>query len=353
MSDTTVIGFYDSIPKAEIAQESLISAGIARNDIELLTEDSSKPTNAVREEKRGFFSQLKDLFGSHSDYSSDFEHYQEGLRRGGAIVSVAVNDEDVDEVRDMLESSGATDVNEKGEEWRSQGWSGPINQNTSEARSQVSEKEQADRAIPVVEETLKVGKRQRENRTVRVYRRVVETPVEQTVDLTDEKVIVERTRVDRPADSNDLQFEEKTIEVTETTEEPVVAKEAHVVEEVKVSKQRRTRQETVKDSLRRTEVEVQNEMGQTRSNSGDDLDERFTQDFQRRYASGGRDYSEYAPAYRFGSEYASRDQYRNRDWDSVEPDIRTSWENRGSGAWENFKDAIRHGWDVVRGKRAA
>jgi len=356
MSNTTVIGFFESTPKAEIAKNRLINAGISGSDIQVLNDGASHRTNEAKEEKRGFFSQLKEIVGGSPDYSSDFEHYQEGMRRGGAIVSVAVDDEDVTEVTDILESSGASDINERGEEWRSQGWTGTSRTGTNQMMSQSMEREtqqaEADRSIPVVEETLKVGKRQRQNRTVRVYRRVVETPVEQTVDLTDEKVIVERTRVDRPADSKDLQFEEKTIEGTETTEEPVVAKEAHVIEEVKVSKQRQNRQQTVKDTVRKTEVEVQ-EGGQPRSNYQDDLETRYSQDFQQRYASGGRQFNEYAPAYRFGSEYASGDRYRNRNWESVEQDVRTSWEARGGGAWENFKDAIRHGWDLVRGRHAA
>jgi len=121
---------------------------------------------------------------------------------------------------------------------------------------------------------------------------------------------------------------------------------------VKVSKQRRSRQETVKDTVRKTEVEVQ-EGGQSGSTSRNELEDQFTRDFQQRYASAGHQFNEYAPAYRFGSEYASGEQYRNRNWDSVEQDVRRSWEARGGGAWENFKDAIRHGWDVVRGRHAA
>jgi uncharacterized protein (TIGR02271 family) len=351
MPDTTVVGFFESPSKAEIAKNRLINAQISGNDIQVL-DDAAQLTNLAREEKRGFFSKLKEMFGGSSDYSSDFEHYQEGMRRGGAILSVSVNDEDVTTVTEILESSGATDINEKGEEWRSQGWTETSRTGNNQQMSRETQQAQTDRSIPVVEETLKVGKRQRQNRAVRVYRRVVETPVEQTVDLTDEKVVVERTRVDRPADRKDLQFEEKTIDVIETTEEPVVSKEAHVIEEVKVSKQRQKRQETVKDTLRKTEVEVQ-EGGQPRSNYQDDLETRYSQHFQQRYASAGHQFNEYAPAYRFGSEYASGDQYRNRNWDSVEQDIRTSWEGRGVGAWENFKDAIRHGWDLVRGRHAA
>jgi stress response protein YsnF len=52
-------------------------------------------------------------------------------------------------------------------------------------------------------------------------------------------------------------FKEGTVEVTEKSEVPVVTKEPRIVEEVSVNKQVRDRDETVQDSVRRTEVEVE------------------------------------------------------------------------------------------------
>ena len=45
-------------------------------------------------------------------------------------------------------------------------------------------------------------------------------------------------------------------------------------------------------------------------------------------------------------------RFSGRDWNTIEPDVRRDWEakNRGS-AWENFKDAVRHGWENVTGRR--
>src|SRR4029079_16437673 len=64
--------------------------------------------------------------------------------------------------------------------------------------------------------------------------------------------------VDRPATEADLAaFQERTIEVREMSERPVVSKTAHVVEEVGVGKQVSTETQTVEDTVRRTEVEVE------------------------------------------------------------------------------------------------
>jgi len=117
-----------------------------------------------------------------------------------------------------------------------------------------------EEVIPVTEERLAVGKREVERGRVRVRSYVVETPVEETVKLRDETVHVERRPVNRdvtdiPADA----FRERTIEVTETDEEAVVAKTARVVEEVVVRKDVTEEARTVRDTVRRTEVEIEDD----------------------------------------------------------------------------------------------
>jgi uncharacterized protein (TIGR02271 family) len=119
---------------------------------------------------------------------------------------------------------------------------------------------QGGEAIPIVEERLTVGKRAVNRGRVRVRSYVVETPVEEQVSLRQERVDVERRTVDRPVTAADeALFAERTIEATETSEEAVVAKEARVVEELVVRKDAEERVQTVQDTVRRTEVEVEDE----------------------------------------------------------------------------------------------
>ena len=112
-------------------------------------------------------------------------------------------------------------------------------------------------AIPVVEEELHVGKREVERGGVRVESRVTETPVEEQVQLREERVHVERRPVDRPVGDAENLFREGTLEVSERAEEAVVAKEARVVEEVVVGKEVAERTETVRETVRRTDVSVE------------------------------------------------------------------------------------------------
>jgi uncharacterized protein (TIGR02271 family) len=114
-------------------------------------------------------------------------------------------------------------------------------------------------AFPVIEEELRIGKRMVERGGVRIYNRVTERPVEQQVNLREEKVKVEHRRVDRIASEQDMNMfrETRGVELTEMIEEPVVAKEPHVVEEVIISKEVVDHPETIRDTVRRTEVEVE------------------------------------------------------------------------------------------------
>jgi len=118
--------------------------------------------------------------------------------------------------------------------------------------------EQGQTAVPVMEEQLNVGKREVEGGGVRVNTRVDEKPVEAQVNLREENVRVERRAVDRPASEADFaNAANSSIEVTEHKEVPIVSKEARVVEEVVVGKDAKQRTETVRDTVRRTDVDVE------------------------------------------------------------------------------------------------
>jgi uncharacterized protein (TIGR02271 family) len=113
-----------------------------------------------------------------------------------------------------------------------------------------------DRVIPVTEEQLVVGKRAVQSGRVRIYGRVTEKPVEQSVQLHSERVTVDRRAVDRPVGAGD-KSDDVVIEITETKEEPVIGKQERVVEEIVIGKTTEEHTETVRDTVRRKDVEVE------------------------------------------------------------------------------------------------
>lgn len=117
-------------------------------------------------------------------------------------------------------------------------------------------------SIPIIEENLVVGKRTVEKGAVNVRTTMTEKAVAETVNLREENVTVNRRPVDRPVDGATDAFKEATFDVTTQAEVPVVSKEARVVEEVVVGKETTEREETVRDTVKRTDVEV-NEINAT------------------------------------------------------------------------------------------
>jgi uncharacterized protein (TIGR02271 family) len=85
----------------------------------------------------------------------------------------------------------------------------------------------------------------------------------QTVSLHNEKVTIERRPVNDGRPVGDASFADKTIEMTETSDEPVVSKTARVTEEIGLRKEASDRMENVKDTVRREKSEVEKVPGES------------------------------------------------------------------------------------------
>ncbi|TPG55727.1 DUF2382 domain-containing protein [Roseomonas nepalensis] len=121
----------------------------------------------------------------------------------------------------------------------------------SGARAPTSQEE----VIPLGEEVLEVTKRTENRGTARVRRYVVETEVEEQVTLQSERVVVERRRPVSDKITGEI-LSEMTVEVVETAEVPVVNKRARLREEIVVRTERTQQVETVRETVRRDEVEI-------------------------------------------------------------------------------------------------
>ncbi|WP_244818072.1 YsnF/AvaK domain-containing protein [Caballeronia sp. Lep1P3] len=268
----TIIGVFNTIQDAELAQTRLEAEGIARTDMNVHTNDTGMGTDTatsmtgdatdrpVGEAHEGAMGRIehffKNLFGD-DDRPEEVGHYQEAVRRGGALLSVDVTDEtSVERVRDALYAAGAIDIDTRVAQWRNTGYTGYDRNAPAYTADQVAAERQA---FPVVQESLEVGKREVQTGGVRVYSRLTETPVSESVNLREEHASIERRPVDRPATAADLK--EGFVEIRETAEQPVVAKTARVVEEVVVGKEESNRTETIHDTVRGTEVQIERTAG--------------------------------------------------------------------------------------------
>jgi uncharacterized protein (TIGR02271 family) len=351
----TVVAVFNSAASAHQAVDDLIANGFTRDEINITSGDNvasdaalgntglsgGQPKDASGGGISGFFSRM---FGSDDDYSG---HYDSAVQRGSVVVTVDTTNEDL--AADILDRNGAVDIDESAST-SSMGQTGTTGMTGSVGRMDATTT--ADQSIPVVREELQVGKRQVLRGGVRVHNRIVEQPVEEQVRLREEHVRVERTPVDRPATEADFRTRNEMIEVTETAEEAVVSKTARVVEEISIGKEATERTETVRDTVRHTDVDVER-LGGTSSSSLSDYDTDYRQHFQTNYGStGGASYDTYAPAYQYGSRMASDERYRGRNWSDVESTLRSDYERSNSGStWEQMKDSVRYGWEKVTGRR--
>jgi uncharacterized protein (TIGR02271 family) len=253
----TVTAFFDSRSDADEAVAGLMQEGIPRANIQLVPGAEGGTMATSRQEEGGFWETLKDIFMPDEDRYT----YAEGLRRGGFLVTVTgVGTAEYSRVLDILDSEGTVNLDERVESWRTEGWSGyegwsGRDTGTLEPTSDTEE------VIPVAEEELRVGKRDVSHGKVRVRSYIVEEPVSEDVNLRDERVRVERRPADRPLSGDERLFQDRTIDVEERGEEAVVDKSARVKEEVAVKKDVERRTEHVSDTVRRTEVEIEDERG--------------------------------------------------------------------------------------------
>lgn len=324
----TVIGVYDNMEEARKTQGELESSGFAHNDIQI-AQNGSKSSTAKPEGESKFKRFFRDLFGGDGG-SSDVAMYEGAIEYGNCVVTVKAEETRSRLAAEVMNRHHPVDIEQKGSQWMA---------GTSSATRPGASLGTSSSSMPVIEEQLKIGKREVLGGGIRVYQRVTEKPVEEQVTLREERAKVERIPTNRPATQAELgAMKEGSVEIRERKEEPLVQKTARVVEEVRVGTESSERTEKVKGKVKRSDVEVEK--------LGAESDALFRSHFDQNYASSGGRYEDYSPAYLYGARLANNDQYAGRRWEEMEPEVRRDWEGRNSGSkWEQFKGAIRHAWD--------
>jgi stress response protein YsnF len=377
-----VVAVFRNLSDAQAAASELESSGFSEDEIYISsTDQSGSSESSDTSHEGGITGWFKRVFGG--DDESDRNYYESAVSTGNVLLSVETHEGNVDTAADILNRYSPADIQRgDGSSGTGQTSSSSTSQSGSAVRGATTTGGQSNagiqsdtanqynaasqagsdesRAIPVVQEELKVGKRAVLKGGVRVYSRVVEQPVEETVNLHEERVRVDRQPVNRPVTESDLQAgRDEVIEVQEFAEEPVVGKEARVVEEVRINKEATQRSETVRDTVRRTQVDVEQlndrdvEGGSTTSR-GSNFDQDFRSHFTSNYGSSGDTYESYAPAYKYGYDMAGDPRYQGKDFDQVEQDLRSDYGQRyPNSTWEKMKDSIRYGWNKVTGKSSS
>ena len=248
-----VVTVFDEYDEAQSTVNELLVAGFDKNEVRLSAEQESASANLEQDREpeaglKGFFNRL---FGT--DERDDLRVYDEAVRHGNYVVTaIAATDEKSEIASEVMSHHHPLDLDERSSEWLGS----EAQESGGISAGQPLFETDESRSIPVIEEEVKIGKREVQRGGVRIFQRV------------------------------------------------------------------------------------------ERTGAGP---EQYRQHWQENYGNLGGRWEDYSPAYEYGSTAASSTLYRDRDWNSVEPELRSDWESRYPGStWERFKDSVRHAFSGGR-----
>ena len=319
----TIVGLFDSVQEAQDVVRDLESAGFSREQISLVTQreavassgnGEATATGAVIGAGVGILAGLVavtvpgvgvvaalgpilagglmgavtgGLIGSLVDAGVPEEEaafYNEGVRRGGTLVTVATRDEDAPRAVEIMNRHHPVDLNARAATWRQAGWTPAGSRSAAQSTSTPSQSSLAP------------------------------DPTGQTT-MGDAAAAMPAPTMAIPA-----QGAQPTREVNAPTTGQASASSA--------TGGSGSSSIPLADDYSRLEPEFQNDF--------------------RSAAAPGADYTyeECKPAYVYGCELAR--ECRGSDWNAVEPQARNTWEQRHPGTWDRVKNAARYAYDRAK-----
>ena len=270
MASETIVAVFDTAAHAEAAIADLVAHGVPSTSIEhyaqtnqsvgATTTGADVPTT----QHKGLWAWLT---GEGETTAQHNDLYDQSIQSGSTVVTVISDGVNVDKIYSVLETHNPVDLDERHSTYAASGAYGATAGATTGMATGATTGTMAapavgatatgnEEVLALSEESLQVGKRAVDRGTTRVRRYVVERPVEEQIRLRNETVSVFRRPVTAGASVGSDAFTDRVITMKETDEEAVVAKSAHVVEEVVVQKAVEDRVETIHDTLRREEIEI-------------------------------------------------------------------------------------------------
>ncbi len=370
----TVIGLFERTDEAQRAFAALVADGYARADLDILTNDDRDD--------------VPKLERMHSWVPEpDLDIYLAGVREGGTIVTANVGDSAVVRAASVLgsfnmvnigkraaqlarkaapttaaspaskpvaaASSAAASVAKQASATVAAALSVPPKQSPATAKAPpldvaLTDPAKNDNVLEVIEEDLAVGKAQVERGRMRIYNVVTEREVSANVTLKDETIRVQRRPVNRAIEIDPDIFKSRSFEMVEMDEIAQVKKTARVVEEVAIGKDVTDKIETIKETLRRQDVQVE-EIPAVRPY--DAYRDEFKSFYTKHLANSGVTFESLAPSFRFGHGLATREPFRSSPWTAVEADARRIWDEKNPGTWDQSKAVVKFAWESVRNAR--
>lgn len=325
----TVIGLFDDRDEAMKCYNYLIEEGVARADLDILTNDDVTDQPKLAHMRTWV-------------PEPDVNVYLEGVRQGGTLITANVADSAAARVAEIMSGFKMVNIKERAAQLQQ---AAP---EPERARLTLSDPATNEQVLEVIEEELEVGKQQVERGRMRIYSVVTEREATQDVSLRDETIKIQRRPVNRAVSARPDLFKERSFEMVEMDEIALVNKVARVIEEVSLGKEVSEQIQTIKETLRRQDVEIEEIKALPPF-------ETYNTDFRafvnEKLAAKGLAWEDAVPGLKFGYQLATTEPFRSSPWNAVEADARKIWEQKNPGTWEQNKAIVHYAWEKVRSAR--
>lgn len=314
----TLLSVFDNRADAQDALDALLEAGFSRTDVMLSEGDPTRPGVATgKGAEAGVLDSIRhyfvDLFGT--DRSEATRLYSDAVTRGHYVLTLGHDDQDeIERAADIIEGYGPVDIDEKDRQWRGgamlQG--GGAHQGAASQSQQFADpgQESAAKGVGAMRRSTPGSKPLPGERSwTRIYRRLAGEPA-----ANDARDADQRRAIDHMSDPADVPAFQQGRGGAVDGEGAVPLVGEMIIEG---------------EILTADEAAV------------------FREHWQRHYAAEG-EFSDYAPAYRFGSRKRASEGYRSHSWSESEHNLRADWEAmHPTSAWSRFKAAVKAGWDRI------
>lgn len=270
MAQEKIVTLFDSAIQAEAAKRNLVKAGFSDRDISLISgERLQQEGQSIKHP-----SIWQRLFG-HTVDKEQADVYTRAMDKGGVVLTLRTEEEKLARAMTILHSHDSVDVPSRMQSTVENGapaagvnptagkqFAGETNDRQLEnrqaepRRTSLTGDESEEDILRLAEEQIEVGKRLVSEGSTRVRRYTVTDQVSEDISLHEQHADIFRRSVNEPALAGEVDWSEKTVEVAETHEQPVINKTTHVKEEVVVRTDGSERTETINDTVRRQEVDI-------------------------------------------------------------------------------------------------
>jgi uncharacterized protein (TIGR02271 family) len=259
MNYEKIVTLFDTADHADAARQNLEASGFSTSDISVINNKTLTLAGAKLSEP-GLWHRL---------FGKDIQPYEaivygRSVQTGGVVLTVRVPEEDVPKATRILNQHEAVDLQKRAVQQglitaavMPKAAVTPAPATMAAGSSMPTGTIPTEEVLRLAEEQLDVGKRMVQEGTTRIRRFVTETPVEAQVTLHEEHARVIRRASTDQAFVRDVDWSDRTIEVVEMAEEPVVNKSVHITEEVVIRKEATDTVKTLRDKVRRQQVEVE------------------------------------------------------------------------------------------------